>query len=78
MATVLRVGLYRLFFYSNEGSELPHIHVEAGGSAVGKIWLNPISVTSQGQFSDTDISHIVNIVQANHRQLLGAWYVYFP
>ena len=29
MATVLRVGLYRFFFYSNEGSELPHIHVEA-------------------------------------------------
>ncbi len=40
MATVLRVGLYQFFFYGNEGGELPHIHVEAGGSALGKFWLN--------------------------------------
>ena len=26
--TGLRVGPYRLFFFSNEGGEPPHIHVE--------------------------------------------------
>jgi hypothetical protein len=31
MPTVLRVGPYRFFFYSNEGQEPPHIHVKAGG-----------------------------------------------
>jgi hypothetical protein len=30
MPTVLRVGRYRFFFFSNEGQELPHIHVKAG------------------------------------------------
>jgi hypothetical protein len=38
--TVLRVGPYRFFFYSNEGSEPPHIHVEAGGKSA-KFWLQP-------------------------------------
>ena len=30
MPTVLRVGASRYFFYSNEGTEPPHIHVEYG------------------------------------------------
>jgi hypothetical protein len=29
MPTVLRIGPYRFFFYSNEGHEPPHIHVES-------------------------------------------------
>ncbi len=28
MPTVFRSGPYRFFFYSNEGSEPPHIHVQ--------------------------------------------------
>lgn len=28
MPTILRDGPYRLFFYSNEGEEPPHVHVE--------------------------------------------------
>lgn len=28
MPTVLRIGPFRFFFYSNENNELPHIHVE--------------------------------------------------
>ena len=28
MPTVMRVGPYRLFFYSADGHEPPHIHVE--------------------------------------------------
>jgi hypothetical protein len=28
MPTVLRVGPYRFFFYSGDGGEPPHIHVE--------------------------------------------------
>jgi len=32
MPTVLRVSGFRFFFYSLEGSEPPHIHVERGDS----------------------------------------------
>jgi hypothetical protein len=30
MPTVLRVGRYRFFFFSNENKEPPHIHIKAG------------------------------------------------
>lgn len=77
MPTVLRVGPYRFFFYSNERSEPPHVHVEASGK-VGKIWLVPVSVANQGRFSKKEMQAIVNLANAHHGTLLGAWHAYFP
>ena len=44
MPNVLRVGRYRFFFFSNEGHEPVHIHVEKG-EKYAKFWLKPISLT---------------------------------
>ena len=41
MPTVLRVGPYRFFFYSGDGGEPPHIHVERD-QYVAKVWLDPV------------------------------------
>ncbi len=30
MPTVMRIGRYRFYFFSNEGEEPPHIHIKAG------------------------------------------------
>ncbi|NLE29049.1 MAG: DUF4160 domain-containing protein [Phycisphaerae bacterium] len=38
MPTVFRVGKYRFFFFSGEGNEPAHIHVESGDS-YAKFWL---------------------------------------
>ena len=43
MPTVRRIGSARFFFYSNEGTEPPHIHAEEAG-AVAKFWLEPVSL----------------------------------
>jgi hypothetical protein len=40
MPTVLRIGAYRFFFFSNEGHEPPQIHVERA-EAAAKFWLHP-------------------------------------
>src|SRR5262249_55675133 len=40
MPTVLIIQGFRFFFFSNEGSEPPHIHVEKG-DGYAKFWLNP-------------------------------------
>jgi hypothetical protein len=40
MPTVLRVGGYRFFFYSREGKEPAHVHVEQA-ERYAKFWLNP-------------------------------------
>jgi hypothetical protein len=39
--TVLRWNGYRFFFFSNEGAEPPHIHVDKGG-ATAKFWLEDL------------------------------------
>jgi hypothetical protein len=38
MPTVLRISGYRLYFYSHEPNEPPHIHIDKGGSSA-KLWL---------------------------------------
>lgn len=40
MPTIMRIDGYRFFFFSNEGSEPPHIHVEQA-ERYAKFWLNP-------------------------------------
>jgi len=36
--TLLLVDGFRFYFFSNEGSEPPHVHVSKG-DAIGKLWL---------------------------------------
>jgi hypothetical protein len=50
MPTVLRVGRFRFFFFSNEGREPPHIHVKAGASEA-KFWLQPIALAANYGFN---------------------------
>jgi hypothetical protein len=45
MPTILRVGRYRFFFFSNEGREPAHIHVKAG-SDEAKFWLDPVQLAA--------------------------------
>ncbi len=43
MPTVLLAEGFRFFFFSNEGSEPPHIHVERG-DGYAKFWLEPVEL----------------------------------
>jgi hypothetical protein len=43
MPTILFLNGFRFFFFSQEGSEPPHIHVEHGDK-VAKYWLNPVEL----------------------------------
>lgn len=49
MPTVLRVGPYRFFFYSGDGGEPPHIHVERD-QYVAKVWLDPVRLGAAAVF----------------------------
>ena len=43
MPTVLTIGPHRFYFFSKEGQEPPHIHVETAENAA-KFWLSPVSL----------------------------------
>ena len=72
MPTVLRVGRYRFFFFSNEGSEPPHIHVKAGEDEA-KFWLDPIALSANYGFAPHDLKSIRRIIFQYRPKLLEAW-----
>ena len=76
MPTILRVGRYRFSFFSNEGQELPHVHVKVG-SDEAKFWLDPIALASDYGFSAHEMSDIEGIIDQHQTVLLEAWYEHF-
>jgi hypothetical protein len=76
MPTVLRVGRYRLLFFSNENQEPPHVHIKAE-SDQAKFWLDPIELASNHGFRAHELNEIARIVREHRDELLEAWYEYF-
>lgn len=76
MPAVLRIGPYRFFFYSADGVEPPHIHVERDGQTA-KFWLNPVRLERSGGFNRTVLGEIERHVIENETVLREAWNEYF-
>ena len=76
MPRITRIGPYRLFFYSNEGVEPLHIHVQRE-SKVAKFWLQPVGLRSSTRFSPEELRKLERLVRENQERLLEAWHGYF-
>lgn len=76
MPTILRIGAYRFFFYSNEGKEPSHIHIEQGDK-VGKCWLDPIEFAFSEGFRSHELRKIRMLVIENRNFFLERWYEFF-
>jgi len=76
MPTVLRIGAFRLYFFSHEPNEPPHIHVDRGEATI-KVWLDPVEVSKSRGFRAHEIREVVEMVVANQTRLLEAWHEYF-
>ena len=74
--TVLRVGPYRFFFYSSNGLEPRHVHVERDADAA-KLWLDPVRIASSGGFSAAEIRRIAGLVRRYRSKLSESWDAYF-
>jgi len=77
MPTVLIENGFRFFFYSNEGEEPMHIHIEKGGSE-GKVWLLPLVKSAyMNGFSTKEEKLILDINSNNLFKLQEKWNEYF-
>jgi hypothetical protein len=76
MPTVLRVQGFRFYFYANEGSEPPHVHVDKG-DATGKLWLVGVRWADSADFSPAQQRTIRHIVQQHHAELSAKWNEFF-
>jgi hypothetical protein len=70
--TALRVGPYRVYFYSHEPNELPHMHVDREDQSA-KFWLKPIALARNLGFSPVELRRIQGMLKENERILLEKW-----
>ena len=76
MPTILRIGPYRFFFFSNEGDEPPHVHVQRD-RALAKFWLSPVSLAGAKHFSPVELRRLLRHVRENRELFLEAWHEHF-
>ena len=78
MPTVLRIGSFRFHFYTDEGSEPPHIHVRTPDGDC-KFWLEPsIFLASNRGVRSHDLRQIERLVFENQQELKKAYYERHP
>lgn len=76
MPTVLRFGPYRLFFFSGDRVEPPHVHV-ARDENEAKFWLGPVRLHASDGFRSAELRRVTALVEENEEQLWEAWHGYF-
>jgi hypothetical protein len=73
MPTVLRSGPYRIYFYSHEPNEPPHVHVDRDDRSA-KFWLNPVALARNLGFSAQELTRMERIISDHQDSLLKAWH----
>jgi hypothetical protein len=74
--TILRVQGFRVYFWSSEPNEPPHVHLDRGGASA-KVWLEPVLLASNVGFSAHDLGVILRLVRDHQPKLLEAWHEFF-
>lgn len=76
MPTVARIGPYRFFFFSNEGLEPRHIHVQRDRN-LAKFWLDMVALASSVGFQAHELRELERLVAENRQVLVEAWDGFF-
>jgi hypothetical protein len=76
MPTILRIKGYRFFFFSNEGDEPIHIHIEKAEN-YAKFWLDPVSIAVDFGFNSKQLREINLLIEENLELIKEKWDEYF-
>lgn len=76
MPTVLQLGGWRFHFYSDEGAEPPHIHVDTGDGEC-KFWLDPVRLARNDNVSQIELRRIERAIFEQEKLLLEKWHEFF-
>lgn len=73
MPTILRIGPYRFFFFSEESGEPVHVHVIREQSEA-KFWVTPtVSVADNDGFAQHELRKITKLVKENRELIEYEW-----
>ena len=76
MPTIKIIGGYRFFFFSNEGNEPPHVHIESGDN-YAKFWIRPVKLARNYGFNSSELNQLRLLVFENQILLKEKWDDYF-
>ena len=76
MPTLFIIDGLRFFFFSNEGNEPLHIHVEKG-ERYAKFWLTPIALEYHYKFSTPELRKIRKVIEKREVEIKEKWNAYF-
>lgn len=76
MPTILRLKGYRFFFFSLEGHEPPHIHIEQA-EKYAKFWLKPIILARNRGFRGYELTEIRKLIEHHQALFMEKWDEYF-
>ena len=73
MPTILRIGPYRFFFFSEESGEPVHVHV-IREQFEAKFWLTPtVSVAGNDGFAKHELRKVTRLVEENRELIEYEW-----
>ncbi len=75
MPTVMKIGGFRFHFYSDEGTEPPHIHVRCANSEC-KFWLSPVALARNRGIPSHDLREIERLVFEQRQTLVDQYHEY--
>ena len=83
MPSILRVGRYVIFFWSNENDEPVHVHiaVKRPHANATKVWLTEgrgvILANNDDDIPQKDLNLLLEIIQAQFDDIVDAWKKFF-
>ncbi|MEQ8554350.1 MAG: DUF4160 domain-containing protein [Cyclobacteriaceae bacterium] len=76
MPTILRIGPYRFYFYSADGDEPTHVHVQRD-DYTAKFWVNPVRLDKNLGFRNKEINELFRMIEENQLFIIEKWNEYF-
>ena len=76
MPTLFYEGPYRFFFYSADGVEPVHVHIQKG-TALAKFWLFPGRLDSSRGFARAELRELERLVVRYQERIAEAWHEFF-
>jgi hypothetical protein len=74
--TVHREAGCTFYFYAEEGTEPPHVHVDKG-DGTAKLWLQPVRLARAEGLKVSELRQIIRIAERQQEMLLNKWNEFF-
>ena len=72
MPVIERIGPYRVYFYSHDRGEPPHVHVDRDDKTA-KFWLTPVVIAYNIGFRPKELRDIRRLVNEHAAEFLEVW-----